>query len=76
MFLNIFALISPILGFCSFAVAVWHSLPKYMVPLVSTALYETVALFERDEAIFIPNLRSNYGNVVTCVYTSTLEVFR
>lgn len=72
MFLEIFTLISPILLF-SFALA---SLPKYMVPLVSTALCETVALFERDEAIFIPNLRGNYGTLVPCVHISKLKVLR
>ena len=73
MFLDNFTLRSPILGFSSFALAVRHSLPKYMVPLVLTALYQTVALFERDEAIFIPNLGNNWENLVTCVHASTLK---
>ena len=76
MFLNVFTLIGPLLRFISFAAVVWHSLPKYMVPLVFTALDEAVAVFERDDAIFIPNLRGNYENLVTCVHTSTFKVLR
>ena len=68
-FLDVFTFIHPFIGFCSIALVVWHSLPKYKVPPVSEALKEVQKLLEHDEVIYIRDLGGYWANLAKCAHT-------
>lgn len=74
MFLDVFNLILSLLGLYAIVFSLRLLLPRNTVPLVLTTLNEAMALLERDEAIYIPNLSAYRANLATCVHTLTLNV--
>ena len=68
-FLDVFSLILSFLGFYGIVFSLRLLLPRNIVPLVSTALNEAMALLESDEAIYIPNLGDYRANLATCAHT-------
>jgi hypothetical protein len=67
--LDVFNLILSFLGFYGIVFSLRLLLPRNIVPLVSTALNEAMALLERDEAVYIPNLGDYRANLATCAHT-------
>jgi len=62
-FLDVFSLILSFLGFYGIVFSLRLLLPRNIVPLVLTALNEAIAILERDEAIYIPNLSDYRANL-------------
>ena len=67
-FLDVFNLILSLIGFYAIVFSLRLLLPRNIVPLVLTALNEAMALLERDEAIYIPNLGDYQANLAMCAY--------
>ena len=67
-FLDVFNLILSFLGLYGIVFSLRLLLPRNIVPLVLTALNEAMALLERDEAIYIPNLGDYRANLAMCAH--------
>jgi hypothetical protein len=68
-FLDVLSLILSLLGFYAIVFSLRLLLPRNIVPLVLAALNEAMALLERDEAIYIPNLSDYRENLAMCAHT-------
>jgi hypothetical protein len=68
-FLDVFSLILSFLGFYGIVFSLRLLLPRNIVPLVLTALNDAMAILERDDAVYIPNLGDYRANLATYAHT-------
>jgi hypothetical protein len=72
--MDVFSLILSLLGFYGIVFSLRLLLPRNFVPRVLAVLNEAMALLERDEAIYIPNLGDYRAKLAMCAHTWTLKV--